>query len=383
MKIIIIMIFILCLLGTFIFTYNLINKDLYRSLMFNVGDKGETAENNHIASIYNGSKKKQITLELSEKYQDSTPMEKLRENGYLVLPNLNKFKFENEMNEFYQDDKVNYQLLKKFIDDSYFPTVKNNFPFIKDYKYRKFRFSNNNNSSDASTFHSDIYNYTDENIVPVYTCLYYFDDATLQVIPNSHTKEYLKSTKSSESFKNRKNIDIKAGTFVIIHATIHHRGYNFTKTGNRRVLQMFDVFFNPEDYKRYSQMISTVKTNKSYLMKNLTKLSKNMYAGKNNAKLSSNHYFLMYNDLHYKLLLLDLPPYKKKGKLITYEAGPRIMLENSESYTGTNINIICDKSSNSVDPNRFYLLMLILFIIVIVVLCLFLTHILTKKNNKK
>jgi len=313
-------------------------------------------------------------------------MDNLLNEGYIVIPNIkNKTPFEYQINEIYKNNKVDYPMMKKFIDDTYFSTLKNDFSSIENYKYGKFRFSNNNNSTDASTFHGDVYNHTDKNIIPVYTFLYYFDDATLEIIPNSHKKEYLNSTSSFDSFNNKKSIPIKAGSFVIFNSNIHHRGVNFSKTGQRRLLQIFDVFLNLEDYNIYSNKIRIVKTEKDDVVKLLSSFSKYIYSESNNDILTFILYLIVYNDMQYKIALIDLPPYEKKNNIISYEPGKRVNFENSKSYTDTNINIICDKNIPSVDPSNYYLyiLLLLLFIFVIIVLYLYVKNYLKLKVIKK
>ena len=104
---------------------------------------------------------------------------------------------------------------------------------VKGLPFSKYRFSNNNNSSDASTFHRDLYNHTENDIVPIFTVLVYFDDTQMELIPGSHIKN------NKYSFDDLKIIDIKAGNTLIIFANLLHRGKNFTNSGNRRILQIF------------------------------------------------------------------------------------------------------------------------------------------------
>jgi len=73
-------------------------------------------------------------------------------------------------------------------------TIQKNLYDISDPRYIKFRFSNNNNSIDASVFHRDDYNYTDSSMIPIYTALCYFDKAELEIIPGSHIKNNLSLT---------------------------------------------------------------------------------------------------------------------------------------------------------------------------------------------
>lgn len=68
------------------------------------------------------------------------------------------------------------------------PKIKQTLQIPNDIIYSKFRFSNNN-SSDAATFHNDVYNCSNLDVMPVYTCLSYFDEAQMELIPKSHIKK--------------------------------------------------------------------------------------------------------------------------------------------------------------------------------------------------
>lgn len=140
------------------------------------------------------------------------------------------------------DNLVNYHIMKQFIDNCFFPTIQQSTTIIKNPKYVKFRFSNNNNSTDASTFHSDIYNHTNSEILPIYTCLCYFDDSQLEVIPGSHIKSNNITITSLQSYSNKVIINVNRGDILIFHANLHHRGVNFGSSRNRRLLQVFEVF---------------------------------------------------------------------------------------------------------------------------------------------
>ena len=102
----------------------------------------------------------------------------INKNGYVLLSNRLS---NNELNyglSSIHNNKVNYFVTKKFIDDIFLPKIEQT-KIINDHVYVKFRLSNNNNSTDASTFHGDIYNKTNSEILPIYTCLCYFDEAQL------------------------------------------------------------------------------------------------------------------------------------------------------------------------------------------------------------
>jgi hypothetical protein len=74
----------------------------------------------------------------------------------------------------------------------------------------------------------------------------------------------------------------------------------------------------------------------------------------------------MYNDLQYKIIMMDIEPWNKRGKYITYEPGRRVYMDDVK-YEDLNVNVICDKSIKTVPPTQFYLLYWIILIILIYV----------------
>ena len=145
-----------------------------------------------------------------------------------------------------EDKQVDYKKTKQFIDEIFLYKIKEVSGFITDPRYVKFRLSNNNNSNDASTFHGDIYNKTKSEFLPIYTCLCYFDDAELEIIPGSH--KYNNPGWSYQSYNKKQIIHVKRGDILIFHANTHHRGVKFNKMNNRRLLQVFEVFPDKETY---------------------------------------------------------------------------------------------------------------------------------------
>ena len=171
-------------------------------------------------------------MELSSKTSD------IKRDGYILLPNaLTNEELEGGLACMKHDNKVDYSIMKRFIDTIFFPSIQRNIgDVITQPKYVKFRFSNNNNSTDASTFHGDIYNHTKTQILPIYTCLCYFDDAQLEVIPGSHN--YNNNGISLQSFNNRKALDVKRGDILVFHSNMHHRGINYNKKGLERLIKL-------------------------------------------------------------------------------------------------------------------------------------------------
>lgn len=286
-------------------------------------------------------------------------MEQLNNQGYVVIQNDNYDKeiFEKKMNNFYKDNNnVDYKDLRNFIDRTYFPVLMNKININEDIFYGKFRFSNNNNSNDASTFHGDCYNHTNDEIIRQYTCLYYFDDAEFELIPETHKKSKYKTKTFDEVYHHKKRVNIQAGTFIIIHANLHHRGVNFTKPTNRRLLQVFDVHFNKKDYDLYTPKFVIIKTEESIIFKMISNCLYNLYKYNNNSSIETLnylHYFLVFNNIQYKLFI-NSPSKKDIGKIISYEPGKQCLFEDSEKLKETNINISCDKNIKYESPNLFF-----------------------------
>lgn len=249
------------------------------------------------------------------------------------------------------DTNVDYSILKKFIDNYFLPKI----PFSNPV-YVKARLSNNNNSIDASVLHSDVYNFTSEKEIPLYTALCYFDNAQLELIPGSHLK-------SRESFiqLNSKRIilDLEAGDIVLINAAIMHRGINFTKEGDRRVLQVFEIFPTQEIYNENVGKLLTVDTSNSN--------SKNLLYYIAQIKwlieiVNFIGFYLSYNNLKYKLFGMDLPPWQKRGRYVTYEPGGRVYYTEG-LVDKININVVF-KDTEIVKYSHFYLwIMIFIFFI--------------------
>lgn len=311
----------------------------------------------------------------------------IKADGYILLRNvLSEDDINYGLSCMENDNKVNYSILKDFIDTIFFPIIQENVGVITEPKYVKFRFSNNNNSTDASTFHGDIYNHTNTELLPIYTCLCYFDDAQLEVIPGSH--KYNNSGRSIDSFNKRKVLDIQRGDILVFHSNMHHRGVNYNKTGERRLLQVFEVFPDKKTYNEYAPNLVIVESSKSLLFKNI--LNPVMYWLSKYPKVIDNiiffHYIIMYNHMQYKIVYMDLPPWEKKNKYISYEPGKRVIIEdlaNNNHIEDLNVNILCDKNIYSRPYSNFYLYIYILYWIVTILIIYAIKKYLSTGNKYK
>ena len=273
-------------------------------------------------------------------------------NGYIVY----KKKLSKEEQKLalscIDKDIVDYTILKTFIDNYFLPKI----PFSNPV-YVKARLSNNNNSIDASVLHSDVYNFTSEKEFPIYTALCYFDNAQLELIPGSHLKP-----RDSFIHSNSKRIvlDLEAGDIVLFNAAIMHRGVNFTKEGDRRLLQVFEIFPTQEIYNENIGKLLTVDTSsKSNLLYYVAQIKWLIEI------VNFIGFYLSYNNLKYKLFGMDLPPWQKKGRYVTYEPGGRVHYHDG-LVDKININVVFN-DTEFVKHSHFYLwiMLFILFFFVL------------------
>ena len=281
---------------------------------------------------------------------------KLNKDGYIIIKK-GITDFDQVLNSI-NGDTINYTDIKDFIDNTFLLTIQKNLYDITDPRYIKFRFSNNNNSIDASVFHQDDYNYTDLDVLPLYTGLCYFDNAELELIPGSHIKGELGLI---DLYKNRKVLFLEKGDIVVFHSNIYHKGLNFTKGKDRRLLQVFGIFPNKPIYNELKNKVKIVNTSNN----KITERNSLYYLSQNETYLRILNYFMLiivYLDIQYILTLQDLPFFYKKGKIISYEPSGRIYYkENLKDKI--NINIVTDTDIEYVPYSNFYLFVLILIII--------------------
>ena len=295
-------------------------------------------------------------------------MNEINNNGYLLIKNiLTKEQLDTCLN-CDNNGTINYIKMKYFIDNIFIPSVSSNTNFIPKPKYIKFRYSNNNNSVDASTFHSDVYNYSSSETIPIYTCLCYFDKTQMELIPGSHKKQFHSQNFSINSYFQKIIIDIEPGDILVFNANLYHRGRNYDTKGNRRLLQVFEVFPDEDTFQNNYNNFLTVITSNSSAVNLVSQFS--YIISKMPLLLDCScfiSYILVYNDLQYKVMLKDLPPWDKANKLITYEPSKRIEYNKVTGSDPINVNIICSKS-NTTEPSNFYLFIFIIFFLVLLIL---------------
>lgn len=302
----------------------------------------------------------------------------IHEDGYLLLRNVLS---ENDLHNGLScmvGDKIDYSILKNFIDTIFFPTIQKNSE-IKSPKYVKFRFSNNNNSNDASLFHGDIYNHSDIKILPIYTCLCYFDNTWMEIIPGSHIKQ---NDWSINSYNKKIEVHLQRGDILIFHSNIHHRGSNFDKKGDRRLLQVFDVFPDTETYNEHVSKLVIVKPAQASKLGGQILYELSKYPSIIDT-LTFFHYILVYNDLQYKWTFKDIAPSDKNGKYVSYEPNKRANLEDALPIYEQNVNIICDKTITTIPYSNYYMYIGLLYLIISIILVYLIYIVWTECKIKK
>ena len=286
-------------------------------------------------------------------------MSKLDIDGYIVLKNkLSLNSILDVLNCTNEENLVKYDTVINFINSTFFPTISQNVPRFTNPIYTKFRYSNNNNSKDASTFHGDVYNHSQLELMPIYTCLCYFDDSQMELIPKSHKKN---DKCTLELFNTKIQINLRRGDILIFHSNLYHRGINYFKKENRRILQVFDVFPNKETYDENMDKLYVVKTNAVSL---LTLAHYDVLINIVNFIT----FFLVNNDLQYKLNFQDIPYSEKKGRFISYEPEKRKSVDELLEYDDLNINIICDAALHTVPSSNYYLIQMFIICVFIIFL---------------
>jgi hypothetical protein len=302
---------------------------------------------------------------------------RLESEGYILFENPLTSDAKNRalscIKEIRGEEYIDYTQFKKFIDQDFLGFINKQLEWNS--VYEKFRFSNKSNSRDASTFHTDIYNYSNEPYMPIYTCLIYFDNAVLEIIPGSHLRTNKDTT--NELYDKRTQLNIKGGSILVFNANMYHRGI-FYNSGihERKLLQVFDVYPNQEIMNHYKHKYLKVNTNSSGNMSVINDLSEITSKSKFlNEFVNYLHFWLVRNDIQYKFHTFD----NSEGcEYIGYIPGRLGHIEDKPQPW--NINIHLDRNVKIVESSTNYLLIIKLLCIIIVIVY---TIVYTIKNRKR
>ena len=194
-------------------------------------------------------------------------MNDLNTNGYIILKNVvdvNRIQYaQSQIN-----NKVNYYKLKNYLDNDMINNV--NRKLGLNINYTKYRVSNNNNSTDAASFHRDLQSYTNKS-PRVFTILSYLDTSHMELVPYTHKNITIPINNMKSMLDNRVTIKMHPGDILIFYATLVHRGifYNINNK-NRRLIQLFDcVDINDKEKYREEILHIPCRNNCSSLVNNI------------------------------------------------------------------------------------------------------------------
>ena len=182
----------------------------------------------------------------------------------------------------------------------------------------------------------------------------------MELIPGSHL---IPDTSFEQRNKDATLIRMNPGDVLVFNARISHRGVNFNK-GDRRLLQVFEIF-KKDDFEKYGQNYITVDMTFEKKVKNNALYYMAQYPWLIDF-INTFVHWLHYYDLKYIVALMDLPPWEKRGKYITYEPGGRVYYEPGLK-DDINVNVVFEKTP-LVKYSHFYLYVLLFLVFVGVVL---------------
>lgn len=201
-------------------------------------------------------------------------MSDLEQDGYFLLKaRLPEVEIKQGRDAFFKqgaENMVNYPQMYKFINECMLQRIGKELKW--DPIYVKFRASDNNNSSDASTFHRDLISHDQSLVSPCFTCLSYLDRTVMQIIPGSHKIVTIGSPDSKELYQKKIELTIEPGDLLIFYSTLLHRGIFTENLPNRRLVQVFEVFPNKDSYQQHAHKILHIPADKTKRSHDLSKL---------------------------------------------------------------------------------------------------------------
>ena len=166
----------------------------------------------------------------------------IKDKGYFIFRNLIPKENLEIAKKYFYDNKVNYnKLLDLFIKPHMLKRV--GVEIDKQLVNIKYRASNNNNSSDAGSFHRDLHIKSNEKRVSNFTVLTYLDGGIMQLIPRSNRNQAIDILDIGEYYNSHVELRLNPGDVLIFEMATIHRGVFYKKQRSRRLIQLFDTVF--------------------------------------------------------------------------------------------------------------------------------------------
>jgi hypothetical protein len=193
----------------------------------------------------------------------------LERDGYLLLRNIIPADDIKDAQNAITQTEVSYNIIDKYIQNSMLGIINKKFGWQS--VHNKYRVSNNNNSSDASTFHRDIIcqdiyykNKNEWQLNPAMTILSYLDTTIMEIIPGTHIKPIIEWSEVIKTYKTRLQFTLNPGDILVFYSTTLHRGIFTENLAHRRLIQVFETYKTKDEYNKYSNDIYHVKSNETY-----------------------------------------------------------------------------------------------------------------------
>lgn len=174
-----------------------------------------------------------------------TTREILDSRGYIVIRGALKDAEIEAGISCFVGQQMDYAAMIRFIEFIFMPKIADHMYWKPN--WTKYRASDSDNASDASTFHRDLVPLKDDGshshipLHDVYTALCYFDSTHMDVKPKSHLKRYT-YLDSFKEFKDCERLSLAPGDILLFHPTLLHRGIFTEGLAHRRLLQIFEIY---------------------------------------------------------------------------------------------------------------------------------------------
>lgn len=192
-------------------------------------------------------------------------LKQLHDEGYVIWRNAISPSDYSVAQDHINPQQVNYNVLLQYISKSMLPVVNDKLGWSA--VYTKCRISDNNNSTDASSFHRDVAMHNaKKRIFPFFTCLSYLDETFMEIIPKSHlypVMSYADALSAYTSSDRVLRLKISPGDIMIFHSGLIHRGIFSQGLKHRRLVQVFEVFPNASLMNEYKDRILHIRNEKS------------------------------------------------------------------------------------------------------------------------
>ena len=280
---------------------------------------------------------------------------KLKTTGYYIFKNMIPKHILDIAKSYIKGNTVNYDRLnKEFIKphmlDNIGKEIEKNIINIK------YRVSNNNNSSDAASFHRDLQNYSKNKTTRVYTILTYIDGGNMELIPGTNSHPRMSLSEALHFWTKRTPNVMEPGDVLMFESTTIHRGIFYKKQKDRRLIQLFDCVYDV-DFDYYQNTILQVPCRKqcsSKVSNSLVKLHKNKTLSNCFNKLVYLNTCLGYSKFGYKLFTTD-----PDIRYLSPETNQNRLIIKSDTFQKDNLYVMNVGGHKDIDENRRNLLLFI------------------------